>query len=185
MMAALIFVIVMAFISIRYAPNLIDRGQQWMYPLNYKSEIIKYSEEYSLDPYLMFALIRTESAFDSKAVSSAGAIGLAQIMPETGQWLAGRMNLEIYSEEMLYIPETNIELSCYYVNMLLARFGTIETALAAYNAGSTTVSTWLEDSRYSQNGVTLTNIPYEETREYVERISDAMDSYVKIYPDLI
>jgi len=162
----------------------VEQGQQWVYPLDYKSDILEYSEDYGVDQYLMFALIRTESAFDSSAVSSAGAIGLAQIMPETGQWLADKMQLETYSVEMLYIPEINIKLSCYYINLLIARFGSTGTALAAYNAGMGTVSSWLEDSRYSDDGITLTYIPYEETRNYVERVNSAMESYTRLYSEL-
>lgn len=181
----LVIVLLLAIGAIYFAPRLVEQSYVWLYPLNYKEYILDYSEAYGLDPYLMFALIRTESAFDPKAVSPAGAIGLGQIMPETGEWLASKMGLEAYSEDILYIPETSIEMSCYYIKMLINIFGNTDTAIAAYNAGMGTVSSWLEDSQYSEDGVILIHIPYKETREYVERINDAMDIYLKLYPNLV
>lgn len=181
---ALVILVFLAVAAVLYAPDLAERGYEWMYPLNYKSDVLEYSEQYDLDPYMVFALIRTESSFDPSAVSSAGAIGLAQIMPDTGQWLADKMQLELYSEEMLYIPTTNIEISCYYIDLLVGRFGDTDTALAAYNAGIGNVSAWLEDSQYSDDGITLKYIPFDETRDYVERINSAMGYYMEIYPEL-
>lgn len=181
---ALVILVFLAVAAVLYAPDLAERGYEWMYPLNYKSDVLEYSEQYDLDPYMVFALIRTESSFDPSAVSSAGAIGLAQIMPDTGQWLADKMQLELYSEEMLYIPATNIEISCYYIDLLVGRFGDTDTALAAYNAGIGNVSAWLEDSQYSDDGITLKYIPFDETRDYVERINSAMGYYMEIYPEL-
>lgn len=168
-----------------FTPDLVEQSAVWLYPLNYKDYVLEYSEIYGVDPYLVLALIRTESAFDPEAVSSAGAIGLCQIMPETGEWLASKMGMEVYSEDMLTIPTTSIEMSCYYIDLLLDRYSDTNTALAAYNAGMGNVSGWLEDSRYSEDGVTLSYIPYDETRGYVEKINSAKETYTKLYPSLI
>lgn len=181
----IILILLLGLGTIFLAPDIVDYGYEYMYPLNYKDYVLEYSEKYGVDKYLMFALIRTESAFNSDAVSSAGAIGLTQIMPDTGQWLASKMGMEVYSEDMLYIPETNIEISCYYINMLIEMFGNVDTALAAYNAGMGTVGGWLDDSQYSEDGVMLSYIPYEETRNYVEKINSAKEVYMDLYPDLV
>lgn len=181
----LVIGLLLAMGALYFAPDLMEQGYAWLYPLNYKEYILEYSEVYKVDPYMMFALFRTESAFDPKAVSPVGAMGLGQIMPDTGQWLAEKMSLEVYSEDMLYIPATSIEMSCYYMNMLIGMFESTDTALAAYNAGMGTVSTWLQDGQYSEDGVTLVHIPYQETRDYVERINEARAVYIKLYPNLV
>ena len=180
----LIFIVALLLVfSLLFAPKIVDQGYEYLYPLNYYAIVAQYSAEYDLDAYLVMALIRTESNFNPEAVSEAGAIGLAQIMPETGQWLSEKMQLTPYSEEMLYIPETSIQLCCYYLDLLIDRYENIDTALAAYNAGMGTVSNWLADSAYSEDGATLSAIPYDETRNYVQRVGDAYAIYLKLYAE--
>lgn len=94
------------------------------YPTAYTELVRSYAEEFSLDPYLVTAIMRCESSNDPNAVSKKGAIGLMQIMPDTGAWIAHKLKLdESYTETQLYDPETNIRFACWY--------------LAFWNAGST------------------------------------------------
>jgi len=151
------------------------------YKLEYKDLIETYSAEYNLDPYFVAAVIHTESGFDPEAVSSAGAIGLMQIMPETGEWIAGKLKIENFSTDMLHDPEANIEMGCWYLSFLKERFDALPEIMAAYNAGHNKVKEWLEDPQYSQDGKTLTNIPYGQTDNYVKKVTKAYEKYKEYY----
>lgn len=149
--------------------------------MDYKDIIVKYCDEYSVPCDLLCAIIRTESSFDVQAVSSAGAIGLMQLMPSTAREIADRMG-ETFVEDKLYEPETNIKYGCFYIRYLYRNLGeNWETACAAYNAGIGRVSSWLKDTAYSDDGVSLKNIPIEETKNYVERINKFKIKYKELY----
>ena len=154
-------------------------------PEEYKAHIEKYSKEYGVSEELIYAVIKTESGFDSSAVSSKGAIGLMQIMPDTFKWLTNdilRDNLHIGT---LYDPETNIKYGTYYLSRLYGRFGDWDTAIAAYNGGEGNISEWLSDSRYSDDGIKLNidNIPnnFSETENYVKKVNKALEKYRELY----
>lgn len=152
------------------------------YPLpeEYAASVDRYSEEYSVPKALIYAVIKVESKFKSDAVSSAGAIGLMQVTPDTFIWLSKKTEDKYEDVNLLYNPDINIKYGVYYLSWLYSRYGSWETALAAYNAGHGKADEWLDDPEYSQNGV-LTNIPYRETREYVEKVMKAKDIYKKLY----
>ena len=82
---------------------------------------------------------------------------------------------------MLYDPEINIKMGCWYLNNLIEQFGNVDTALAAYNAGSGNVRQWLQDSEYSKDGETLYNIPFAETKKYVDKIKVNYKMYQYLY----
>ena len=155
------------------------------YPVAYTDLIITYAGEYDLDPYLVQSIMRCESSNDPTAVSEAGAIGLMQIMPDTGTWIAHKLDLDdVYTQDMLYDPETNIRFACWYLNFLNGRFdGGVMKVVAAYNAGHGSVQNWLEDERFSSNGE-LTVIPFEQTARYYEKVTAAYENYTTLYPDL-
>ncbi len=142
---------------------------QIKYPLKYSEYIIKYSNEYSLDKELVASLINEESSFVSSAVSKKGAIGLMQILPSTGEYIASQLNENFYNEK-LFDPETNIRYGCYYLNYLRDKFVDEKVYLSAYNAGETTVNFWLANKDISKDGVTLNKIPYSVTADYTNRI---------------
>ena len=151
------------------------------YPLEYQDTVQKYAEEYDLDPYLVCAFIWTESKFDAKAVSEVGAVGLMQIMPETGAWIGEKIDREI-TEDMLTDPEVNIQLGCWYMHYLLDRFdGDLTKMTAAYNAGPNRIDDWLDDPSYSPDGDALETIPFEETHNYVQRVEKAYEIYKLLY----
>ncbi len=145
------------------------------YPMEYEAEVRRACEKYDLDPCLVFAVIRTESFFTPDAVSGAGAQGLMQIMPETGEWIAWRQGKE-YDESRIFEPDYNIDLGCWLLSFLLEKYnGDVELAAAAYNAGHSAVNRWLDDPKY-YDGKNLT-IPYEETENYVKKVKDAYEKY--------
>ena len=109
-------------------------------PEEYKEYVEKYSKEYGVSENLIYAVIKTESGFDSSAVSNKGATGLMQIMPETFEWLTDDILHEYLDNGMLYDPETNIKYGTYYLSRLYGRFGDWNTAIAAYNGGEGNVS---------------------------------------------
>lgn len=151
------------------------------YPTTHEEIVTLYSEEYDVPKHLVFSVIKTESGFDPDARSSAGAVGLMQIMPSTFEWLTSREHLgENLPLTKLTDPEVNIRYGTYYLRYLYEKFGNWDTALAAYNGGEGNVTEWLEDPEYSDGKGNLTYIPFEETRNYVKKVNDAMAQYEKL-----
>ena len=159
---------------------LMPQIERQQYKLEYAGLIEQYACQYGLVPYFVAAIIHTESGFVPEAVSGAGAIGLMQIMPETGEWIAGKLGLENFSSDNLLDPETNIEMGCWYLQFLQERFDTLPVMMAAYNAGHNKVKEWLADPQYS-DGTNLTNIPYGETDNYVKKVTKAYEKYKELY----
>ncbi len=178
----IIFAVIVLYILGLNIPKLLNA----IYPIGYRDIIVKYADSYGLDPYLIAAIIKVESGYDSYARSSKGALGLMQIKPSTGEWIGEKLKVTNFSEEMLYDPEINIKMGCWYLDYLFKYYdGDIKLVLAAYNGGQGNVSKWLKDADYSDDGVTLKNIPFAETKLYVEKINRAYKMYNKIYRDLI
>jgi soluble lytic murein transglycosylase len=97
--------------------------------------IVREAERSRVDPLLVLAVIKCESSFNNYAVSGVGAKGLMQVMPDTGKYLAEKRGLELGHANNLFDPETNVELGTFYLADLIERFGSVENALVAYNAG--------------------------------------------------
>lgn len=151
------------------------------YPLKYEDIIVKYAQENELDPYFVAAVIHAESNFDPQAVSRAGAIGLMQIMPPTGEWIAGKLGVEDFDSEMLKDPETSIRFGCWYLNFLSDKFeDNRQLIVAGYNAGHNRVAEWLKDKDIS-DGETLKDIPFKETEGYVKNVEKSYDKYKEFY----
>lgn len=151
------------------------------YPRDYSKYVEKAAENYELEPSLIYAVIRTESGFDPDAHSNAGACGIMQVMPSTFEWLQQvRDCSDEYTEEDLYNPEICIDYGSYLLKFFLDYYDSETSAVAAYNAGFV-VSDWLENPDYSTDGKTLADIPYPETKEYVERVEDAKNKYIELY----
>ncbi|MBI4733386.1 MAG: lytic transglycosylase domain-containing protein [Rubrobacteridae bacterium] len=152
------------------------------YPLEYKEEIAAVSKKYGLDPYLVCAIIYAESKFDPASESSAGAIGLMQIMPETGYWAASKKG-EKFSEKDLANPSVNIDIGSWYYKYLTEKYKNDKLALAAYNSGFKNVDKWIAQSKGSSVDVLVENIPFQETRDFVSRVIEAKQKYKIIYGD--
>lgn len=151
------------------------------YPCKYTFEIEKYADEYDVPRALLFAVIHTESGFDPNAVSSAGALGLTQITPETFHWLQTKTG-ESLPDSALYEPEVSVRYGALFYSMLLSEFGgDIRTAVAAYHAGRGQVNAWLRDGQYSADGKTLDTIPSRDTNHYVYKVTKAINIYNNLY----
>lgn len=97
--------------------------------------IVREARLNGIDPLLVVAVIRTESSFNNYAVSQVGAMGLMQVMPDTGTWLAERRGFDLGRPSNLFDSELNVELGTAYLASLIERFGAVDKALVAYNAG--------------------------------------------------
>jgi soluble lytic murein transglycosylase len=151
------------------------------YPQKYTDYVEKAAQDYSLDPALIYAVIRTESNFDPTAQSEAGAYGIMQVMPSSFEWLMEKRDtVGEYTAEDLFDPEVCIDYGSYLLKFFYDYYGTEQCAVAAYNAGFV-VSDWLEDSAYSSDGKTLNEIPYPETSSYVSKVETAKQKYIELY----
>lgn len=179
-------------LSIEAAARLvIDSGQSTFevpsyiarlrYPIYYNDLVIPYSQQYELDPLLVFSLIRQESLYQGFATSFAYAQGLMQIIPDTGYWVAEQLQWPNYQNSDLYRPYVNVAFGTYYLRWTLDFVGGYEyAALAGYNGGPGNASTWLDISgpdidRYVQT------ITFDETELYVTRIYEQYYAYRHLY----
>jgi soluble lytic murein transglycosylase len=163
-----------------------------LYPVEYKAEIAAAAGRYDVDPYLVAAVVKAESGFEAGAVSSAGAVGLMQLMPDTADWIATRPDWEGRVEPVLTDPADNVALGTYYLAYLLERFGNDEaTALAAYNAGQGVVETWLNEASAGSGedggpagsaALRPDDVPFPETRGFIERVMRFRDLYRDVHP---
>ena len=150
-------------------------------PLKYQDLVAVYAAEHGLQRSLVNAVIFCESHFEPNAVSYADAKGLMQVTEETGWWAAQQMGLSMDTLD-LADPETNIHIGCWYLEWLMDEFdGVTETALAGYNAGHGNVTKWLADEEMSIDGITLDEIPFEETKTYVKKVKLVQELYRYIY----
>jgi soluble lytic murein transglycosylase len=136
-----------------------------MFPRPYWALIQREAKRNGLDPFLVAALIRQESRFEVDAVSSAGALGLMQLMPGTARYLARSRRL---STQRILEPEVNVRLGTRYLAQLLQRFeGNLEQAVAGYNAGGTRVAEWATENGATEMPEFVESIPVTQTREFV------------------
>lgn len=153
-----------------------------IYPWPYREVVERYAEANGLDPYLVAAVIRVESSFRPSAVSPKGARGLMQIMPATGAWIAGEMNLADFHPDRLFEVELNIRMGTWYLRHLSEQFGRdLEVALAAYNGGRGNVKNWLAQGIWSGRSSDIARIPFPETRNYVLRVLRMHAIYRELY----
>ncbi len=178
----ILFTFLFLILLVVFSVNALKYVLYRMYPVTYSEYVQKYSEQYNLDEHLVFSMIKAESSFNPNAVSPRNAKGLMQIIDSTGEWAAEKMNIEDFTTAQLMEPETNIHIGCWYIARLLKQYNqNTELALAAYNAGSGNVSKWLKDESISKDGTTLDRIPFEETRNYVNKINKYISMYKKLY----
>ena len=153
-----------------------------IYPTKYSAYVEKYSKENNLDKYMIYAIIKAESNFDSNVKSQSDAIGLMQLLEETAEERANIIDDETITEDDLYDPETNIKLGTSYYAYLLNHYNHNNIlALTAYNAGMGNVDTWIKTGVIKQDGSDIENIPYKETNNYVRRILRDYQIYLELY----
>lgn len=166
-------------------------AEKYPLPAEYQGMIVRWAREYQLDPALVAAVIKTESNFAPPALDPAaeagsnyGAIGLMQLTPATLAWIAGRMDLSFYTYGMLYDPETNIRIGCWYLSFLSDQYsGDAACIAAAYHVGQGQVNRWLADSSVSEDGRTIKpeRLPEGSTKQYVKRVLEAYSNYSVLY----
>jgi soluble lytic murein transglycosylase len=151
------------------------------FPKHYSEYILRESQRNMLDPAVVYAITRQESAFVHKARSSAGAMGLMQVMPSTARLVARKHNILFRHHLELYNPEKNIMIGTkYFREMLNQHQMNAALAAAAYNAGPNRVTRWLPQ-KDTATDVWVETIPFSETRSYVQNIL----TYTIIYQQLM
>lgn len=171
--------------------DLRAEGEPWtrqllkvIYPFPYEELVRREAAEWGLDPIMLAALIRQESAFAADVVSDAGAVGLMQVMPPTGSQLARTHGPRRLSEAALATPEVNLHLgAAFFVELSRRYHGDLPLVLAAYNAGPVRATRW---SRYpsASNPLRFTErIPIAETRGYVKSVTRNVSIYQALYGD--
>lgn len=176
----LIALVLIALFAAASVKVFIPQAEKLYYPLKYQEEIQAAAEEYQVNPYWIIAMVKCESDFDPDVVSSAGAVGLMQIMESTAQDIANRelVDSDLYSLDNLTDPETNINYGTAYLRYLVERYHEMNPAIAAYNAGLGNVDDWLEEG-----GDIRDYIEFPETQSYLELVNRAKEAYERLYPD--
>ena len=158
-----------------------DEALRLYYPVDFQEPIRAWAATNGLPPHLVYGMIRQESAFDTRAVSRAGARGLMQLMPATARELAKKLGLS-YSHDKLNDPEINVRLGTTYFSSVLDMFdGNLELSLAGYNGGPYRIKRlWNEQG--GEIDSFLEGLSIEESKIYVKRILVLSDSYRRLYP---
>lgn len=187
--AFFVFLVLLAVVSI----SCIIIVAKNIYPVKYKDSVIKYSTQYGIDPYLVLSVIKAESNFRSSVISPKKAIGLMQIMEDTGKWAAQEMKIEGFKTSDLYNPDTNIRIGCWYLNHLEKQFKNYDKAtddekeeyvLASYNGGISNVKKWIKNTQNNGSGVFRENITFKETKQYLKRVKGNYKIYKILYKDI-
>ncbi len=154
---------------------------QWLlYPTYYADVVSAQADIYKLSPALLLAMIRQESLFETAAESHAGASGLLQVMPATGEYIAGQAGFSDYSAEHLQLPYLGVQYGAWYINQQLHIFdNNLLVSLAGYNAGPGYALNWIET--IDDTDVFVESIPFWETRTYVRAVYQNFAAYRRLY----
>jgi soluble lytic murein transglycosylase len=170
-----------ALAAVVVVPRLPDVVRELALPLAHEDIIRQQAEAKELDASLLAAVIYAESRFRD-ATSHAGARGLMQITPQTARYIANLSGGTAFEQGDLSTPQVNISYGAYYLRYLLRRYDrNTVLALAAYNGGEGNVDRWLAEASTSERAFGKEQIPFAETREYVDRVLDARTSYREKY----
>ncbi len=158
------------------AIRTISQAEYWddldiRFPMAYRDELVRAARQRQVHPAWAFAITRQESGFMTDARSPVGATGLMQLMPATAKETAKRYNIPYTAQHQLINPALNIQLGTAYMNQIYGQFkGNRVLASAAYNAGPGRVRQWLRDASHLSFDVWVENIPFDETRQYVQNV---------------
>ena len=164
-------------------PALPQAFWEIIYPLGWRNEVAEAARRSGLDPYLVAAVVREESSYYPRAVSRAGARGLMQLMPATARPMADLRGLAFEGGSLLDDPRANLDMGASFLAGLLREFGDARLALAAYNAGPKRARDWWKARRTNDMEAWVEQIPYDETRHYVKRVTLSWEEYRRIYAD--
>ncbi len=171
-----------ALLAATLLPRLGDVAQELTLPLRHADIIRQQAEDKDLDAELIAGVIYQESRFRDQT-SPAGARGLMQITPETARYIANLSGGTRFVIEDLATPQVNIAYGSFYLRYLLDQYdGDEVVALAAYNGGETNVNRWLADADAEGRDFEVDDIPFAETRAYVDKVLEARDDYAEAYP---
>ncbi len=154
------------------------------HPLYFRDDIEAAAERYNLQPSYVSAIIKNESSFRTDAQSNVGALGLMQLMPDTAEWIAGKLGDSNYAFERMADGKTNMEYGCWYLNFLSKRFWSDPIlTTAAYHTGQGTIANWLSNKDISPDGrsIPLDKMPDGPTKQYVRRVLDSYAIYEALY----
>lgn len=149
-------------------------------PVKYEYFVDSVSRETGVDKAIILALIKTESRYNLYSLSPKGAFGLMQVMPRTAEYVKTKYNISIDDNEQFFDPYINIKIGTLYYSELYEKFGDVGLAVAAYNAGPTIAKKWVDEGIVSKADETYKNIPYTETRNYVDRVLKAREDYAML-----
>ena len=165
--------------SVSQAPRFLQR---LVYPTYFDDLVVAEAQASGFDPLLLFALIWQESLFEGQAASWAGAQGLTQVMPATGDWIALQLRWKNYQPELLYRPYLNVKFGAWYLGRQLGDFeDNLFAALAAYNGGPGNAARWLELAGDDDEDLFVESISNAETRRYVEKVYEHYAKYRVLY----
>jgi len=154
---------------------------QFLYPLAHWDIVQGFSKKYGIDPFLALAIVREESRFDADARSSAGAMGLMQLMPPTAYRFDRKLKLGIKSTRDILDVKNNLNVGILYLAGLVRDFDSYAPAIASYNAGEDVVKKWLKAGHYKSADEFIEDIPYLETRNYVKRVLTSFYEYKRLF----
>lgn len=144
---------------------------EWRFPPAYRDDFLAWGHQTGVDPYLLMAITRRESAYNPVALSPAGARGLMQLMPGTAAQVSRQLGLNDPGPYGVLEPELNIRLGSTYLRDKLERYqGNRLAATAAYNAGPGRVDQWLGTNSMESFDLFVESIPFRETRDYVQAV---------------
>ena len=170
----------------RLRTELPDDIWRLLFPVPYWEQIQKQTTALQLDPYLVAGLIRQESEFNPRARSGSNARGLMQLLPSTARQVAKKVSdrkARSYQLSKLYLPQYNLVYGTFYLKSVLDRFeGSLEQAVASYNAGPHRVQEWLQEGNFEDPAEFVESIPFTETREYVQAVLRNAALYRQLYP---
>ena len=170
--------------SEQHAAEQAEIDRQYPLPAEYRELIERYAREYNLSPAFVSAVIRNESSFRPTVESGDGARGLMQLMPDTAEWIARKLQVSGYAFERMNDPESNIRFGCWYLNYLSRLFlGDPVAVTAAYHAGQGQVKVWLSDPNLSEDGYSLplSALPDGPTKNYAGRVTRDYGIYQEKY----
>jgi soluble lytic murein transglycosylase len=169
--AALLALVLVVLPLVRDAPDTVRRT---VYPLRYEETLREVSAEHGLEPTFVAAVVYTESRFRPNAKSHQRAYGLMQLLPQTARFIQERSGIEGNFRD----PKVNLRLGAWYLEYLDGRYmGDERLVLAAYNSGEGQVDTWISDKGFDVGE----DIPFKETRDYVENVLEAERIYQELY----
>ncbi|CAN5895525.1 hypothetical protein BH23GEM9_BH23GEM9_30980 [soil metagenome] len=177
------------FNGIRIGRELLRREGAWnrpllmlVYPFPFRDDVMRHARAHDLDPYLVAGLIRQESMFNPSARSPVGALGLMQVMPNTGATVARALGVTGFQTARLTEPALNLRIGTRYLADQIRRYdGRIVDAVAAYNAGPVPVTRWRQFPEYAEPEIFTERIPYQETRDYVKIVQQNARIYRELY----